>query len=157
MVHYGFIEDGFLRVKEIEPIVHRYRDEVSGTIKQKIISIDEQIAALPPQYKPIDPIDESRQETSKENYTIRIIPYDAGDRISFDYVEVPDLQKVNNEINALKDSLADSDYKVIKCYEASLCGEKMPYDIIAIRSERQAIRDKINKIEAKKKELMSSL
>ena len=155
MVHYGFIEDGFLRVKEIEPIVHRYRDEDSGEIKQKTISIDEQIAALPPHYKPVDPIDESKQETSKEDYTVRIIPYDAGDRISFRYVEVPDLQKVRNEINTLKESLNNSDYKVIKCYEASLCGEEMPYDIKAIRSERQAIRDKINQIEAKQAELMS--
>ena len=155
MVHYGFIEDGFLRVKEIEPIVHRYRDEDSGEIKQKTISIDEQIAALPPHYKPVDTIDESKQETSKEDYTVRIIPYDAGDRISFRYVEVPDLQKVRNEINTLKESLNNSDYKVIKCYEASLCGEEMPYDIKAVRSERQAIRDKINQIEAKQAELMS--
>lgn len=155
MVHYGFIEDGFLRVKEIEPIVHRYRDEDSGEIKQKTISIDEQIAALPPHYKPVDSIDESKQETSKEDYTVRIIPYDAGDRISFRYVEVPDLQKVRNEINTLKESLNNSDYKVIKCYEASLCGEEMPYDIKAVRSERQAIRDKINQIEAKQAELMS--
>lgn len=155
MVHYGFIEDGFLRVKELEPIVHRYRDEDSGEIKQKTISIDEQIAALPPNYKPVDPIDESKQETSKEDYTVRIIPYDAGDRISFRYVEVPDIQKVRNEINTLKESLNNSDYKVIKCYEASLCGEEMPYDIKAIRSERQAIRDKINQIEAKQAELMS--
>lgn len=155
MVHYGFIEDGFLRVKEIEPIVHRYRDEDSGEIKQKTISIDEQIAALPPHYKPVDSIDESKQETSKEDYTVRIIPYDAGDRISFRYVEVPDLQKVKNEINTLKESLNNSDYKVIKCYEASLCGEEMPYDIKAVRSERQAIRDKINQIEAKQAELMS--
>ena len=155
MVHYGFIEDGFLRVKEIEPIVHRYRDEDSGEIKQKTISIDEQIAALPPHYKPVDPIDESKHETSKEDYTVRIIPYDAGDRISFRYVEVPDIQKVRNEINTLKESLNNSDYKVIKCYEASLCGEEMPYDIKVIRSERQAIRDKINQIEAKQAELMS--
>lgn len=132
-----------------------YRDEDSGEIKQKTISIDEQIAALPPHYKPVDTIDESKQETSKEDYTVRIIPYDAGDRISFRYVEVPDLQKVRNEINTLKESLNNSDYKVIKCYEASLCGEEMPYDIKAVRSERQAIRDKINQIEAKQAELMS--
>lgn len=155
MVLYGFIEDGFLRVKEIEPIIHRYRDEVTGEIIQKTISIDDQIAALPPQYKPVDPIDESKHETSREDYTIRIIPYDAGDRISFNYVEVPDLQKVKNEIVTLKKSLADSDYKIIKCYEASLCGEDMPYDVVAVRSERQAIRDRINQIEAKQLELMS--
>ena len=52
------------------------------------------------------------------------------------------------------ESLNNSDYKVIKCYEASLCGEEIPYDIKAVRSERQAIRDKINQIEAKQAELM---
>ena len=148
MVHYGFIEDGFLRVKEIEPIVHRYRDEDSGEIKQKTISIDEQIAALPPHYKPVDPIDESKQETSKEDYTVRIIPYDAGDRISFRYVEVPDLQKVRNEINTLKESLNNSDYKVIKCFEYQLAELEVPYDISELHTTRQALRDKINELEA---------
>ena len=99
MLEYGYIEDGFLRAKEIEPIVHKYKDENTGEIKQYIISVEDQIAALPPQWKPVDPIDESKQETSRENYTVRIIPYDAGDRISYLYVEVPDLQKVKNEIN----------------------------------------------------------
>lgn len=155
MLEYGYIEDGFLKAKEIEPIIYKYRDEGTGEIKQHTISIEDQIAALPPQYKPVDPIDESKHETSREDYTIRIIPYDAGDRISFNYVEVPDLQKVKNEIVTLKKSLADSDYKIIKCYEASLCGEDMPYDVVAVRSERQAIRDRINQIEAKQLELMS--
>lgn len=155
MAIYGYIEDGFLRVKEIDPIIHKYRNPETGEVKSREISVEEQIAALPSEWKPVDPIDESRQETDRENYTIRIIPYDAGDRISFNYLEVPDLQKVRNEIASLKDKLAGSDYKVIKCYEASLCGEQMPYDIKAVRNERQAIRDQINKIEAKQTELMS--
>lgn len=41
--------------------------------------------------------------------------------------------------------LADGDYKVIKCMEAFLCGEPMPYDIVALHAERQALRDKVNK------------
>lgn len=41
--------------------------------------------------------------------------------------------------------LADGDYKVIKCMEAFLCGEPLPYDIAALRAERQALRDKVNK------------
>lgn len=153
MFEYGYIEDGFLRAKEIEPIVHKYKDENTGEIKQHIISVEDQIAALPPKWKPVDPIDESKQETSRENYTVRIIPYDAGDRISYLYVEVPDLQKVRNEINTLKESLNNSDYKVIKCYEASLRGKEMPYDFDILSLERQSIRDRINELELTIKDL----
>lgn len=153
MLEYGYIEDGFLRAKEIEPIVHKYKDENTGEIKQHIISVEDQIAALPPKWKPVDPIDESKQETSRENYTVRIIPYDAGDRISYLYVEVPDLQKVRNEINTLKESLNNSDYKVIKCYEASLRGKEMPYDFDILSLERQSIRDRINELELTIKDL----
>ena len=41
----------------------------------------------------------------------------------------------------------DNDYKIIKCSEASLVGEEMPYDITALHAERQALRDKINELE----------
>ena len=52
------------------------------------------------------------------------------------------------QIDELKAQLASSDYKVIKCMEAQLAGEKMPYNIEAIHAERQAIRDLINALEA---------
>ena len=51
-------------------------------------------------------------------------------------------------IKELKQTLADSDYKVIKCYEASLTGETLPYDIEALHEERQAVRDEINRLES---------
>lgn len=51
-------------------------------------------------------------------------------------------------IEELKQTLADSDYKVIKCYEASLTGETLPYDIEALHKERQAVRDEINRLES---------
>ena len=40
--------------------------------------------------------------------------------------------------------LAEGDYKVIKCMEAFLCGEPLPYDIAALHAERQALREIIN-------------
>lgn len=40
--------------------------------------------------------------------------------------------------------LADGDYKIIKCMEAFLCGEPLPYDIAALHAERQALRVIIN-------------
>lgn len=41
--------------------------------------------------------------------------------------------------------LAEGDYKVIKCMEAFLCGEPLPYDIAALHAERQALREKVSK------------
>ena len=43
--------------------------------------------------------------------------------------------------------LTKSDYKVIKCYEYSLAGLDLPYDIEALHAEREAIRDEIRKLE----------
>ena len=41
------------------------------------------------------------------------------------------------------------DYRVIKCYEATLSGAKtMPYDTSTLLAERQKVRDKINALEA---------
>ena len=50
-------------------------------------------------------------------------------------------------IAELKKRLAATDYKVIKCAECQLLGEKMPYDVVALHAERQAIRDRINQLE----------
>ena len=51
------------------------------------------------------------------------------------------------EIERLKAELQESDYKVIKCAEAMAVGVEMPYDMTALHKERQAMRDKINKLE----------
>ena len=54
---------------------------------------------------------------------------------------------VQEEIAALKAQLEATDYKIIKCSEAQLVGEELPYDIVALHEERQAIRDRINELE----------
>ena len=51
------------------------------------------------------------------------------------------------EIAQLKAELAASDYKIIKCSEAQLVGEALPYDVQELHTERQAIRDRINELE----------
>jgi len=53
------------------------------------------------------------------------------------------------QIEALKEKLSASDYKVIKFAEYSLAGLLAPYDIVALNAERQAIRDQINEFEAR--------
>ena len=52
------------------------------------------------------------------------------------------------EVEELKMQLAESDYKVIKIAECAACGLPLPYDAEALHSERQALRDRINELEA---------
>ena len=55
---------------------------------------------------------------------------------------------IQKKIDNLKEVLSSSDYKVIKCQEASLIGEQMPYDVDELHKERQSIRDEINRLES---------
>ena len=50
----------------------------------------------------------------------------------------------DQQIAALKTRLAETDYDIIKCTEYQLAGLDMPYDIAALHTERQALRDQIN-------------
>lgn len=52
-----------------------------------------------------------------------------------------------DEIDRLKERLAESDYKIIKCMELFLYGESLPYDINDLHFERNKLRDRINELE----------
>lgn len=56
-------------------------------------------------------------------------------------------EKKQARINELKQQLADTDYKIIKCSEYSLAGLDLPYDIAELHAARQALRDEINQLE----------
>lgn len=61
---------------------------------------------------------------------------------------VPHRVKTKAEkIAGLKAQLAKTDYKVIKCSECQLLGQEMPYDVVELHVQRQAIRDQINELE----------
>jgi hypothetical protein len=60
---------------------------------------------------------------------------------------IPNEKTIEEQITSLKEELSSTDYKIIKCSEAQLVGEEIPYDIVALHTERQAIRDKINELE----------
>ena len=62
--------------------------------------------------------------------------------------EIPEPETdISAQISELKAQLESTDYKIIKCSEAQLIGEELPYDIMALHAERQALRDKINELE----------
>ena len=56
---------------------------------------------------------------------------------------------IKAEILSLKEQLASTDYKVIKCAEYSLAKLDPPYNIEELHAERQELRDKINALENK--------
>lgn len=58
-----------------------------------------------------------------------------------------DKEAIRAKIETLKQQLNASDYQIIKCCEASLIGEELPYDINGLHEERQEIRDEINRLE----------
>ncbi len=77
--------------------------------------------------------------------------YVNGEYIEMTDEEIEAMQSVEvppeEEIERLKQQLEDTDYKIIKCYEYSLVGEHLPYDVKALHGERQALRDRIAELE----------
>lgn len=134
MAKYGYIANGFLRAREVE---------------------QGQVQNLSSEWKPVDDIDESKTISDDGNYTIRLVPYDNGNRISFNYEKVVNTTKIQGEIDAIKAELSETDYQVIKCYEASLVGEELPYDIKALHEERNEKRAQINALETNLTNLMA--
>lgn len=147
MTEYGFMEGSYLRSRILEPYTE-IRVDKNGNQYTATVSVAEQARALSKEWKPVDPIDEAQMVSDDENYIIVPHPYDAGDHIAYRYERKRDRQRTRAEIQALKDSLAASDYKVAKCYEATLTGAEMPYDVNSLIRERQAARDRINALEA---------
>ena len=52
------------------------------------------------------------------------------------------------DIESLKSELQESDYKVIKCAEAMAVSAELPFKLTDLHKDRQALRDKINKLES---------
>lgn len=146
MIEYGYINGGgYLVSRTIEEYTEQYQE--AGEVKERIITVETQVERLSQAgWKPVDVLNEDNLRC-QEGYVVRIIPFDAGDRISYNYETVFDTQKVRREIQSLKDELANEDYKITKCYEASLMGIAPPYDIAELHQKRQTTRDRINELE----------
>lgn len=153
MVEYGYInENGCLTSKILKERTERYMDVETEEVKERIVTVEEQALYLSELgWKPVEPIDESKLECP-DYYSVRFTPYDAGDRIRYNYEQRFDYKGVQKIIDKLKDSLTSNDseigdYRITKCYEASLMGLNMPYDMTELHQKRQSVRDEINRLE----------
>lgn len=146
---YGIIEDGVLKTqdvverKERRPVIKKGQT----VIQEFVISVEDQVKVLSESgWKPVDMIDETKLEC-EDGFAIRMAAVEYEDHIGFDYEKVIDQSYYRRKIQELKDELSSSDYKVIKCYEAYLVGEPMPYNAQELHSSRQSLRDSINALE----------
>lgn len=71
-----------------------------------------------------------------------------GNRYEIKAVPAPSEEEIKQaRIAELQSQLASTDYKIIKCSECQLAGVELPYDIVALHTERQALRDEINELQ----------
>ena len=56
-----------------------------------------------------------------------------------------ELRELKSELQANTSGIGD--WKIVKALEYKLAGKEMPYDIMELNANRQAIRDRINAIE----------
>lgn len=145
-IEYGYMEGGTLVSRFFEE-QRIYTNDKDGKKRLKVVTVEEQITALSEEWKPVERISDFMLESTKPYEVIIPVPYDAGTHIAYEYQKRFDIQQVKAEIKELKDALSASDYKVSKCYEASLLGHILPYDIEFLHEERQAQRDQINYLE----------
>lgn len=57
-------------------------------------------------------------------------------------------EQMEQEVRNLTCDLTAEDYKVIKCVEYQEAGKSAPYDLAALSVRRQAVRDRINELQA---------
>lgn len=93
------------------------------------------------------PYEEQEKPTTQEN----VIPHnysrkytETDGKIIMSWQAYPNYEAIEK----LKKELTETDYQVIKCYEASLVGGEMPYNVQSMHEERQEIRNEINRLEA---------
>jgi hypothetical protein len=61
--------------------------------------------------------------------------------------KIKDLMARCKKIKNLENQIAKSDYKIIKCYEYSLVGLELPYDIEELHAQREELREEIRSLE----------
>ena len=64
-------------------------------------------------------------------------------------LEAREARQAAKDLESYKIKLAESDYKIIKCYEYTLAGIDLPYNAAELHKEREAIREEIRKLEEK--------
>jgi hypothetical protein len=83
-------------------------------------------------------------EKNPTSYTVKnnLLVFSNSEKERQEFIRLKNIRK-----QKLLDLLFSSDYKIIKCYEASLLNKTLPYNIGQLSKERDDWRKEINQIE----------
>jgi hypothetical protein len=82
-----------------------------------------------------------------KNYHIEELGYIEYSKDSLEVKKLLGIPEKNKKIQELKKELIETDYKVIKCYEASMRQLPLPYNLEELAAQRDAWREEINQLE----------
>ncbi|MEL7586808.1 MAG: hypothetical protein AAGU19_08840 [Prolixibacteraceae bacterium] len=156
---YGKInEQGLLERQQVKERIEKVAKEKVITFKDStgehqaaicefvdsVITVEEQLSELEKDgWKPV--AEGIAPDIECDEYErINEVPYDAGGRIEFNYEKVLNKERIRQKIAEVKQKLADTDYLVLKRFEAFIGGERDPLDARITTSRRQNLRDEIN-------------
>ena len=140
----GKFTNNVLEIKILEDYTRREVDDNGKEVTILITATSQLPAMLENGWKPVEEIDTTQLECSKEFYSTLVEPIEKEETIGFIYTKRLDKRLVSNEIDKQKAILSNEDYKITKCYEASLLGMSLPYDIASLHSQREEKRQIIN-------------
>lgn len=94
-------------------------------------------------------------ETDSEDFANLLISQGYEEKNSKDISVINELKKEQNRyrIIELRNNLLNTDYKVIKCYEASMRQLPLPYNLEELATQRDMWRAEINQLEQELAEL----
>lgn len=77
------------------------------------------------------------------------IKYESGKFVSAPTERDAEIKRFENfkRINELRQMLTNSDYKIVKCYEATMLNKPLPYDLELLVAQREVWRSEINQLE----------
>ena len=131
----------------MEPIIRTYAKLVDGQLVTTCAPDDETdlIEMMKADGFKLYDQDAGEPEVGKLQ-TLSPVYREEADRISLRWEVIEDPEKVKKEIARLESEIANTDYKVIKSYEYALSGEKPPYDIAAVHTGREELREQIREL-----------
>ena len=155
--------------KELQYIQHSISDEIINAIKSKSESMrtyseqqklklrnaidatfEKELSIYDNEYKELVVISYDKPY-NEETETLMSQFKDVGDKVEQTFVPELDRYKVKKLISVQQKILSDTDYIIIKSYEAKLSMSDAPYTqeyLDGVLEKRQAARDKINELES---------
>lgn len=150
LIKYSISDEFINSIKSKPEVMVTFSEQESLKLREKIDKEYEEKLSMYDEYKELVciPYTESYNEEVET-----LIPKfkDVGDKVECTFIIELDKNKIRKLISKIKQFLVDTDYIVIKSYEAKLSMLDAPYKqeyLDEVLNKRQVARDKINELES---------